>query len=96
MEQAAPAWQQLIIRTNRVLDLAEQEGIQTACVPGACADKTGNYSSSFPSWLRRGFPSEILVTAWTVHLTGKNASQRRVVLQQVDSWWRLTLSAAVR
>ena len=32
------------VHANRVLDLAEQEGLQTACVPGACADKTDNFS----------------------------------------------------
>ena len=47
MEHPAPAWQQLIIGTKRVRDLTEQEGIQTACVPGACVDKTGNYSRPF-------------------------------------------------
>ena len=31
------------VRTNRVLDLAEQEGLQTACIPGACDGNMSNY-----------------------------------------------------
>ena len=37
--------------------------------------------------------SEILVTAWTAHLMDTRASQRPVVLRQVDSWRRLGSSA---
>ena len=31
------------VRANRVLDLAEQEGLQTACIPGACDGNMSDY-----------------------------------------------------
>ena len=31
------------VRVNRELDLAEQEGLQTACIPGACDGNMSNY-----------------------------------------------------